>query len=73
MVAGVAPLVSYLLQTGGQTFLGGKELPQDHCYCLIPSLDGEYGDTSENYVRRIIMQAHVSTCMVYSTVTFLQL
>ena len=29
----------YLLQTASQTFLGGKELPQDHCYCLLPSLD----------------------------------
>ena len=30
MMAGVIQFVSYLLQTGSQTFLGGKELPQDH-------------------------------------------
>ena len=39
MMAGVVQFVSYLLKTGSQTFLGGKELPQDHCYCLLPSLD----------------------------------
>ena len=40
MMAGVAPIFCFLFAANRsrQTFLGGKELPQDHCYCLLPSL-----------------------------------
>ena len=33
------PLVTYLLKTGAQRLLGGKQLPQDDRYCLLPSMD----------------------------------
>ena len=31
--------VSFLLKTGSHRLLGGKQLPQDNQYCLLPSVD----------------------------------
>ena len=36
MIAGVNTICFIF---ASETFLGGKELPKDHCYCLLPSLD----------------------------------